>query len=274
MADTDATSTSSGAGMIATPTPAAAFSLSTSNRNAGSSSSSSSRSASDFDGAAVQPLPACLAADTAPDASSSSADANLPAVRPPLHVQPLQFARRAVGVGGMSPRTAPPHASPRVNSSLTPRGRAAANQNLHLSDVTDSSSDDEPLRAKAAHTTAKPPGAATSTAATQQQAAPDAQDSLSIPARHVSARPVAAPGAIISRQPSVAEEERRQPIAQGSKPGRMRLPPADAAATPTVGPAAAVPAPQDEEQGPPFADKVHTRCRCRERCRCPRARLS
>jgi hypothetical protein len=240
-------------------------------RSNGNASSSSNESASDEDNSNVKPLsaaaPVSLATSSVTSASLANADATSPAVRPPLIVQPLQFARRAVGVGGMSPRNAP-HASPRVNPSLTPRGTAAANQNLRLSDVTDSSSSssDEQAPAETAPTMLKPLGVNRADSTQQLQQQPDQQPGGREPSRKASAQPVTAPGAIVSRQSSIAEEDEpplQQQHVHGSKQGRMRPSPSDSVAVSSdrLPAAASNDAPLDEEQGPPFPEKVHTRCR-------------
>jgi hypothetical protein len=231
-----------------------------------SSSSSSSSSSSDSNESDWDATGAAAAAPLAADGAAT-------AVSPPPAMQPLQFARRALGAGvqgAASPRTAP-HASPRFNPSLTPRSQAASDGRLYAS-ATDSSSSDGEVQLQAAPVSSerKMKSVPKDPAAVQQQLPQRKADSPP-GAAHAALHPGPTPGAIISRQPSAAEEHENEQQQQQQQQQQQRVvsskanwghprPQPAAVSANSVPPAAAAPPVDDNRLSVP--EKAHTRCRC------------
>lgn len=237
---------------------------------------SASSSSSDWDDAVVEPVAAASpVADAPPDAATAAAtNVQAAAVNPPVPARSSQFTRRAMGMGGLSPRTAAaPHASPRFNPSLSSR---AADGRLVMTNVTDSSSssDDEvTLRAakvleQAASVLPDPQRGTEVKSATPSKKQTDPAPNTSLISHAASSIPVSNPGAIISRQSSIAEEyeQQQQQHVNMRKTEQIQTPTAEtvsvfaAAASEDSSPASNV-EPRNYEE-PSLSDNHHTRCRC------------
>jgi hypothetical protein len=240
---------------------------------------STGSSSSDWDDTDVEPAAAASpVADTPPEAATSAAsNMSAAAVNPPVPARSSQFTRRAMGMGGLSPRAAAaPHASPRFNPSLSSR---AADGRLVISNVTDSSSSSDEevtLRAakvleQAASVLSDPQRGIEVKSATLSKKHADPAPKPSLVSHAAASIPVSNPGAIISRQSSVAEEYEQQQQQQQQHVNRLKseqiqTPTAAAvsvfaAATSANGSPASNVEPRDYGE-PSLPEAHHTRCRC------------